>query len=113
MPTFRGHTEEHWQRRLRRQRSLKKAKEYCVLKAENVSRRNRHALAGEDREVSFGLSHGESMAAGLKLFREHGGGAVRFVSGNMAARYSFFFNSPVEIIKSEPGTGHNPTTLAS
>ena len=78
-----------------------------------MSRRNRHALAGEDREVSFGLSHGESMAAGLKLFREHGGGAVRFVSGNMAARYSFFFNSPVEIIKSEPGTGHNPTTLAS
>lgn len=56
-----------------------------------MSRRNRHALAGEDREVSFGLRHGESMAAGLKLFREHGGGEVRFVSGNMAARYSFFF----------------------
>ena len=91
MPTFRGHTEEHWQRRLRRQRSQKKAKGYCVLKAENVSRRNRHALAGEDREVSFGLSHGESMAAGLKLFGSMEEGKLDLSLAIWQARYSFFF----------------------
>lgn len=47
------------------------------------------AQAGEDPEVSFGLSCGESVATGPKLFREHGGREARFVSGKYQARYSF------------------------